>query len=155
MNDKNLQKIEKFFNNELLGNLDNVSIFKNNDGSYEIFNRYYILPNKEGYKITMKHLMDEKTFSSLKNAVTWCIFDSRNKINQANRIEYLDRMISGISVSISMHKKLINTSIDLENKLIYISKLSQEEVKRKQMLREITSYVNESSAWQTKKFATK
>jgi hypothetical protein len=64
-------------------------------------------------------------------------------------------MISGLDANIVVHKHLISRSKDLENKLIYIAKMSEEQAKKKHMVEEMSSFITESKTWQTRKFATK
>jgi tryptophan synthase alpha subunit len=59
----------------------------------------------------------------------------------------------GIDVSIEMHKKLIKKTKDLNLKIIYLAKLTEEQEKRKHMLKEFDRYVNDSKIWQTQQFA--
>lgn len=155
MNDKIANRIAEFFNNKLLNKVGDVSIFQNDDGSYELFNRYYITHNSNGYKITLNYNSDEKLFSSLKNAVAWCIFENRKKYQKAQRIEYLDKIIIGIEVNMEIHRRLIKRSKDTETKLIFIAKLSDEQSKRKRLISEIQGYIDESKILQTKKFDAK
>jgi len=154
MNDKLESKLKQFFIREIADNTD-ILILQDEDGSYELFNRFKIHKINNGYKTISNYNSDEKLFSTLQNAVTWCIFENRNKFNQAKRVEYLDKMLAGTETNIEVHKKLIRKTKDLENKLIYISKMSQEQAKRKLMLREMSNFIAESKMWQTKKFATK
>lgn len=152
--DKLTAKISSFLTREFF-KVSNIAIIKNDDGSYEFFNRYSISENPTGYKVESKYNSEIRYFASLKNAVTWCIFENRNKFTQAKRIEYLDQMISGNETAIDLHKKLIRKSQNLEHKLIYIAKLSEEQIRKKQMVQEMASYIAESNTWQTRKFATK
>lgn len=155
MNDRLVEKINQFLYRELFHKMGDIAIFKYEDGTYELFNKYYIVEKNGYYVIQPKSSDDEKNFSSLRNAVTWCSFDNRNKFSQANRIEYLDTMISGMDANIVVHKNLISRAKDIENKLIYIAKMSEEQAKKKQMVEEMSSFINESKNWQTRKFATK
>jgi hypothetical protein len=155
MNDVMLNKISQFLSKEFLQNMSNISMIQNNDGSYEFFNRYTVHQVKTGYEVHLKYNSDVKMFSSLKNALTWCIFENRTKFTQARRIEYLDNMLAGTEVSIEVHKNLIKKTSNTDNQLIYIAKLSEEQAKRKQMILELASFVNESKNWQTRKFVAK
>ena len=155
MNDKLVEKINQFLSKELFHKMGDIAIFKYKDGTYELFNKYCIVEEKGYYVIKPKRGIDIKNFSSLRNAVTWCSFDNRNKLIQANRIAYLDTMISGLDANIVVHKHLISRSKDLENKLIYIAKMSEEQAKKKHMVEEMSSFITESKNWQTRKFATK
>jgi hypothetical protein len=155
MNDIMLNKISQFLTKEFLQNMSSIAMVQNNDGSYEFFNRYKVQKIKIGYEVQLKYNSDVKLFSSLKNALTWCIFENRTKFMQARRIEYLDSMIAGTEVSIEVHKNLIKKTTNVENQLIYIAKLSEEQAKRKLMIQEMTSFINESKKWQTRKFVAK
>lgn len=155
MNDKIINRVADFFNTRLLNTVGDISIFQNDDGSYELFNRYVVYKKPNGYLVTPIYNSDEKLFSSLKNAVTWCVFENRKKYQKAQRIEYLDKMITGMDLNIEVHKRLIKKSTDIENKLIYAAKLSDEQNKKKIMLHEMSGYIHESKALQTQKFDAK
>lgn len=155
MNDVMLNKISQFLSKEFLQNMSDISMIQNSDGTYEFFNRYTVRQVKIGYEVHLKYNSDIKMFSSLKNALTWCIFENRTKFTQARRIEYLDNMLAGTEVSIEVHKNLIRKTSNTENQLIYIAKLSEEQARRKQMITELSSFVNESKNWQTRKFVAK
>lgn len=155
MNDVILNKISQFLSKEFLQNMSDISMIQHSDGSYEFFNRYIVKQVKTGYEVHLKYNSDIKIFSSLKNALTWCIFENRKKFTQARRIEYLDNMLAGTEVSIEVHRNLIRKTSNTENQLIYIAKLSEEQAKRKQMIAELSSFVNESKNWQTRKFVAK
>ncbi len=150
-----LNKISQFLTKEFLQSMSNIAMVQNTDGSYEFFNRYKVQQVKIGYEVHLKYNSDIKLFSSLKNALTWCIFENRTKFSQARRIEYLDNMIAGTEVSIEVHKNLIKKTTNTESQLIYIAKLSEEQAKRKLMIQEMTSFMNESKKWQTRKFVAK
>lgn len=155
MNNANIQKVEKFFSTKFVNQLTDILIFQNEDGVYELFNKYQIKKEDDFFKVTMNLSSNEKKFTFLKNAVAWCIFDSKNKFFQATRIEYLDRMISGADLNIANSKRLISKTDEMESKLIYVSKLTQELVKKKQMVEEIKDFLQQSRRLQTKKFAPK
>lgn len=150
-----IDKIEKFFEKEYFSKYKDVLFFKNENGEYELFDRYIISKCNNLYQISSQYFTENKLFSNLRNAVTWCIFDNRNKLPECKRIEYLDKMLAGADVNIIVHKKLINKENDLEYKLIYASKLSQEEARKKQMLNEMDKFIKESQRWQAIKFAAK
>jgi hypothetical protein len=155
MNDKLVTKVNQFLSKELFQNMNDIAIFQNDDGSYEFFNKYLVIKHHSGYKVKTKFDSHERLFSSLKFAVTWCIFENRNKYVRAKRIEYLDQMLAGSEVSIEIHRHLIKKAKETENKLIYVAKLTEEQAKRKKMLGEMYTYVNESKSLQTQKFAAK
>jgi hypothetical protein len=155
MNKKIIEKVSQFLQREYYSNLENVSIFQDDDGSYEFFNRYVIAKENEGYLVILKYNSETKKFGSLKNAVSWCIFDIRNKFARAQRVEYLDRIISAIDVNILVHKNLVKKAKDLDTKLIYLAKLSEDQLKRKAYITEMGNYFHESKLLQAQKFSMK
>ena len=120
-----------------------------------MFQKYHIFKEDYCYKIATNTGFENKLFSSLKHAVVWCIFDNRNKLYQTKRIEHLDKMIAGAEVNILVHKNLIGKTRDIENKLIYVSKMCQEQAKKRFMIQEMDKFIEDSKNWQSKKFATK
>ena len=150
-----INKITSFLKNELTFNVGDIVIFKNDNNSYELFNKYIIEQyTSDTYRVRCQFNSVEKTFSSIKSAVTWCIFDQRGKFAECNRIEELDRLLQGIDVSISLYKKFINKKSDVGNKLIYMAKLSEYYHKKKSMNGEMTKFIAISKQWQEQKFKT-
>lgn len=152
---KLLEKINSFFSNELIKNVSDIAIFQREDGGYELFNKYIITQTSNGFDVGLIHGYNIKSFSSLPNAVTWCIFDKRNKLSKTARIEYLDKMLSGVELSIMIHKKMIFTGKDPEARFISVAKLTEDHHRKKLMHKEMLEYIIESKNLQTKQFAQK
>lgn len=150
MNNTSIEKISKFFSPNFLNKLSNIAIVRNEDNTYELFNKYYIIKDNNGFKLVNYLNSDVKYFGSLKNAVIYCIFENKNKFVNANRIEFLDKILSSTEFNIQAHKHLIKKTKDQEYRLIYAAKLTEEETKKKLVLSELSTYVTQS-----KKFVTK
>lgn len=150
---KAIAKLTDFFSKEISHGSGGISIFRNDDGSYQVFNTYTLLNHEFGCVVNSRTNDKSLLFASAKTAITWCIFEKRNKIQIADRISHLDQMITGIDISIGMHRRLIKKSKDYNSRLIYLAKLTEEQEKRKQMIKELDKYINDSKVWQTKKFA--
>lgn len=153
INDKTIAKVTNFLSKEFHKNFGNIAIFKNLDGSYDLFDKYTIICESNSF--TVITTVESLVFSTLKNAVTWCVYENDKKYARASRIKHLDQMISGTEVAIDMHKKLLKKSKDVEFTLIHIAKLNEEKLKRASMIEEMDSYIQESIYRQTKKFAVK
>jgi len=151
-----LKKLDKFISTDIIENLQDVVIYQDQDGSYQLFNIYRIAkgPDKE-FIVTMNHTYTEKVFYTLKNAVTWCTYDKRNKFYESNRIVELDNRLGGLEVDISIHYKLFKTVKDDNDKLIYLAKLNEDRTKKRSFTTELTRYVEESKTWQQKRFNLK
>lgn len=154
---KNPEKqLERLIQAEMLVGLEDVIIFQNPDGSYELFNTYIINKNKQNeYIVTMRTTHTTNFFNTLKHAVAWCTFDKRNMLYQATRILQLDSLLAGLDVDISLHTKIFKNTKDSNDKLIFLSKLSEDKMKKKQYTDELYRYINDSKKWQTKRFDRK
>lgn len=145
-------KVLKFFNQDFDNSLENVIIMTNSDGTYELFNRYTIEQKNETYKIIIKGVIGAKYFSSVRNAVAWCISHKRNKVIAQQKIEELDKKIASYTASINLHHLLIKSTKDINQKSVYYTKLSDEILIRNNLLSEINSYIEETKTWQHKQF---
>jgi len=148
-----MKKIENFIIKELNVNLLDAAIFKHDDITYELFNKYIIKKISE-YKFLVTTSYEQKSFSFLKNAVIWCTFKKRDKFYEMQRIEELDMLMNSIDVMIEQHTKLSISAPAYEDKLIYLAKLNEDKLKKQYMIKEIKNYVLDSKSWQLKKFQT-
>jgi len=144
-----INKLDKLFSEEL----QDVVIFRTQDGIYDLYGNYTIVKQYDKtYLVTLKYSFTQLSFYSIKNAVAWCINDKRNKILCAKRILELDNKLQSIDSAIDLHKHLLRKSKDDDGRLIYYSKLSDEKVKKYEIVKELTEYINESNNWQQKRF---
>jgi hypothetical protein len=152
----NETRIEKFVSQQLLQNLQDIVIYQENDGSYKLFNAYTISKNpQKEYVVTGNTANDNTKFYVLKNAVSWCIFDKRNKMYEARRITELDNKLVSIDVDINIHQNLFKKSKVTDDKLMYLAKLNEDRIKKKNIIRELEGYVTESNSWQKQRFNRK
>lgn len=150
------KQLAKLMNPNFIGNLEDVIIFQNTDGSYELFNTYHITKTeKDEYIVKMLTTFTTHQFNTLKNAVAWCTFDKRNLLYQANRILTLDNLLAGLELDISLHTKIFKNSKNSEDKLIFLAKLSEDKLKKRLFTDELYSYINDSKKWQIKRFNRK
>lgn len=142
-------------NRELKNKIRDLLVLRDDDGNYHLFGTYTIIPVNGLYKVmTYDENQNIHIFSSLKHAVTWCVFDKNNKYKEVKRIVELDSLLGSLDVSIEQHKKLArNSQKEPEDRYIYMAKLNEEKLKKQAALREINNYVTLSKHWQTKKFA--
>jgi hypothetical protein len=134
--------------------IKDVFIVKEYDGSYNLFGTYVIRENPYGvfnvltindpYKEVIK-------FSSLKYAVTYCVFEKNRKDKETKRLRELDQYIGALEVNIAQHKKLMNKR-EVPDKFIYLAKLSEDQLRKKNALKEIDSYAALSKHLQTRTY---
>lgn len=149
-------KLNRIISNREISNLQTNSIFETSKDKYEVFSKYRIV-KKSKSEIDVVLFNDEvvHSFSNMRNAICWCIFDKRGKYVSANRIIALDRNISGTEVSMSVHRNLFNKAKVGDDRLIYLAKLNEDKLKRKSMIDELEGYVSESDYWQKNQFRLK
>lgn len=151
MLDKNIVNlIENFAKRELSHGLGNAAFFRLEDGSYEIFNKFRI--SNSDNKILVESTSYRKHFNYLKNAVTWCILYKRNMVGEMMILEELDNKLSGIELSIAQHQRLIKVSKNMDDKILYFTKLNEDILKRKSIERELDRMIKESKQYQLKTF---
>lgn len=155
ISDKLIRKLTKTIPESDMKRLSELSIIQGPDGSYFLFSKYSIKKNNGYYVVEIDKIDGIKSFNVLKNAVAWCTYDKRNSIYESNRIYNLDNKLSSIDSEITVHQQLAKKAKKLEEKLIYLAKLGEEKMVKKQILDELDSYVESSKIWQTKQFNTK
>ena len=130
-------------------------IVHENDGSYNLFGTYVIRPNVNGaYRISVinDNYQNPIEFSSLKYAVSWCVFEKNCKHNETKRLFELDHIINSLEVNIAQHKRLAAKAQE-SDKNIYLAKFLEDKLKKKKALEEIEQYTALSRHIQDKKYA--
>jgi len=155
ISDKLLRKLTKSIPEAEMKKLSELSIVQGPDGSYFLFSKYSIRKNNGHYIVELDKIAGTKSFNVLKNAVAWCTFDKRNNIYESNRILELDNKLASVDAAILVHQKLAKKAKKLEEKLIFLAKLGEEKMERKQITEELDGYVNTTKIWQSKQFNAK
>lgn len=139
---------------ELSSKINDLLIIRENDGSYFLFGKYKIVVDNLGNHRLLDCYDNEliHNFSNLKNAVTYCVFDKNKKSKLLPRIIELDSLLSSLDVMIAQHEKLLKKSTDSDKKSIYLAKLYEEKLKKREMTKEINGFIQTSKSWQTKKY---
>ena len=140
---------------ELTNKIKDLLIVREDDGSYVMFAKYRIVPDNLG-NFNLYDIIEDLlvyNFSSLQNAVTYCVFSNNRKIKESKRIIELDDTISSLDAVILQHKNLLGKTKDIEIRSIYTAKLNEEKIKKQLMLKEINDFISTSKYWQNKKFS--
>ena len=127
-------------------------IVQEDDGSYNLFGTYVVKPQPNGGFKVSKHDEDSVEFSTLKYAVTWCVFEKNNKYKERERLCTLDQIINNLEVSMYQHKKLAK-KVKGSDRDIYLAKFLEDKIKKKKAIEEMEQYTSFSRYIQTKKFA--
>lgn len=151
-----LLAIEQIIPKQEINALKDILIFKEENGEYNIYDKYIVNKNQDGiYVVSVLGTHTQKNFYKLKNAVAWCSFDKRKLYGNARRLHQLDQLIFSMDTEIQIHTGLIKKTKDVENKLIYLSKLTQEKAKKRNFLHELSKYLIDFERWQNKLFNRK
>jgi hypothetical protein len=153
MREKNMIDIvKKLFNKKDLDHLSGLVIIDTPNG-YELFGEYAISKVGEKFKVNKITTYVEHNFFSLQNAVVWATLDKRNKVVDRNRVTELDMLLEGTKSTIELQQVLTRKAKDDETKLIYFSKLNEALLKKKQIVSEITKYIDDTKKWQEIQFS--
>lgn len=139
---------------DALTKLQKKLILFEKEGTYNVFGKYIIENTKKTSKVLNTSGNVIHNFYSIKNALAWCIFDYRNKFYDSRRIIDLDRQLSSIDIDIEIHKRLYKKS-KKENREIYELKLSEDLIKRSNIVNLLRKYIISSNTWQINRFNSK
>jgi hypothetical protein len=137
---------------ELKKKINELFIVREDDGSYNLFGKYSIKLEEGLYKVSVCGENSNFIFSSLKHAVTWCVFEKNNKQKEQNRIVELDQLLASLDAIIMQHTKILKKAKIKEDQIIISAKLFEQKIKKKQALEEIEKYTTISRYLQGKKY---
>jgi hypothetical protein len=150
------RKFDRMISTSEFSKLQDVVIFLDTDGTYNLFNKYHIKKKDvNDIVVSLNNGDDVNSFFSMKNAVCWCVLDKIGKYNLANRVIQLDMSLSSVEVHISIHSRMFKKSKKTEDKLIYLAKLNEDKFQKKAMSEELNQYITNSYVWQQKRFGLK
>lgn len=150
------RKLDNMLTTSDFQKLLDVIIFQETDGTYNLFNKYYIKKkNENDIVVSLINGDNINSFYNLKNAVCWCVFDKLGKYGLADRVVNLDLSLSSVEVHIAIHSKLFKKAKKTEDKLIYLAKLNQDKLQKKAMSEELSQYIRDSYTWQQQRFRLK
>ena len=150
------RKLDKMISNSEFAKLQDVVIFKDTDGTFNLFNKYHIKKkDATDIVVSLNNGDDVNSFCNMKNAVCWCVLDKIGKYQLADRVIDLDMHLSSVEVHISIHSKLFKKAKKTEDKLIYLAKLNQDKLQKTAMSEELSKYIQDSYNWQQKRFGLK
>jgi hypothetical protein len=150
------RKLDKMISNSEFAKLQDVVIFKDTDGTFNLFNKYHIKKkDATDIVVSLNNGDDVNSFFNMKNAVCWCVLDKIGKYQLADRVIDLDMHLSSVEVHISIHSRLFKKAKKTEDKLIYLAKLNQDKLQKTAMSEELSKYIQDSYNWQQKRFGLK
>ena len=147
---ENTPELNKLFRKEFPDLAANL-IWKNDDGEYEVFDRYVISPEKQGYRVRCS-ATDVGLFSTTKTALSWCIADKYTHYNLARDILTLDNKLNSLISDISTRANLADRSKQPLFRETIETKLETKIIRKKQVEQELTKCVNYAKYCQQRGF---
>jgi hypothetical protein len=110
--------------------LANNLIFQDDDGSYHVFSRYTILPEKAGFRVFCA-ASDVGYFTNTKTALSWCIADKNKLYSLARDILNLDNKLSSLTSDISARAIIADRSKNVNFRETIGTKLETKIIRKK------------------------
>lgn len=149
------RKLDAFITSSKISDLHDKLIYQDDRGVYHLFNRYTITKTCSGNFIVMlKNSDTSHTFTSLKVATAWCVYDQKNRFYDSDRIKTIDSTLCSLHVDITQHSRMISNR-QCGNKYILLTKLEEERMKVRMLTAEMRMYTNNARHWQIQKFSEK
>jgi hypothetical protein len=134
------REIERLFRQEFRELMPNV-IWENDDGTYEVFDRYRVVPEAGSYRVFCS-ATDEGLFGSTRTALSWCIADKNKAYNLARELKELDRKLVAISNDIAVRSAIAERSRRWEFRDPVGTKLESKIIKKKQVENQLSKCVS-------------
>lgn len=156
MTDEVMEKIERVLGSLSVYKIFDVFVTEESENKYRLFNKFIVEKVSKNEIITKKIDSEiEHVFSTVKNSITWCIFYNQGQLYKANRIAELDKQVTGLEVEELNLKRLFKKTQLVENKLVFLNKLTENKLKRATYTKQIATLTQEATDYQTKKFNQK
>lgn len=142
-----VSKIAKFFDTELTDAL-RILIVAGPDG-YELFGRFRIESKNTSFYVSDIRCNEKIELSSLKHAVAWCVLADGGKYHQSRRLHVLDLKLHSLTIDSAIHRKMLKAATTDGDRILYKIKLQEDYYRKKLVLNEISTYINNSKTLHT------
>lgn len=144
------QEVERWITQEFHQMLP-VLVWQNEDGVYEAFGKYKIVPQNPGYTVLVND--DEQGyFNSTRTAVSWCIADKYKRYNLARELLTYDNMLANISNDIFVRTGVATRSRNPDIREKIETKLEPKIIQKRELESQLTKCVNWAKYLQQKGF---
>jgi hypothetical protein len=144
------QELEAWVRNELRTIMPNF-IWRNDEGEYELFGRYRIVPTRPGYTVyCLANSVGE--FSSTKTAVSWCVADKYRNYNLAREIYNTDTRLTAVGNDVFVRAGIANRSKRADFQESIDIKLETKIIRKKELEKQLDKCVNLAKYLQQKGF---
>jgi hypothetical protein len=134
------QEIERMFRREFQDFLPNI-IWQNDNGIYEVFDRYRIVPEQGQYRVFCS-ATDIGLFSTTRTALSWCIADKNRAYNLARELQELDRKLATLGNDVAVRSAIAERSHRWDFRDPVGTKLETKIIRKKQIENRLAKCVN-------------
>jgi hypothetical protein len=134
------REVERMFRKEFNDLMPNV-IWQNDDGVYEVFGRYRIVPESGSYRVFCS-ATDVGLFGSTRSALSWCIADKNQAYNLSRELLQLDNKLTVLNNDIAVRSALAERSQRWEFRDPVGTKLETKIIFRKQIENRLTKCID-------------
>ena len=147
---KSDQEFDRVFRQEFRESVPNI-IWKNDNGVYEVFGKYKIIPGKQTHQVLC---WDNKVgiFNSTRTALSWCIADKFKAFNVARELLETDNKLGYLNNDIAIRANIADNSNKPEFRESIGTKLETKIIRKKQLENQLTKCVNLAKYWQQRGF---
>jgi hypothetical protein len=146
---KLLERLERIMKGDLEQTCENL-ILKSASG-YQAFGHYFLHKNGDAVAVT-KHQVNQKMFSSMRHAVSWCVADKYQQFNLGREIESLDRQWSLLQADIQVRSSLLKRTKNLDKRELIRTKLASKQLLLTTISERLDKCVNLAKYWQIRGF---
>jgi hypothetical protein len=133
-------EVERMFRKEFQELMPNV-IWQNDDGVYEVFDRYRIHKESQGFRVFCS-ATDVGVFSTTRTALSWCIADKNRAYNTARELLITDNKLSLLSADIATRAAVGDRSENPALREIILTKLESKIIMKKLLENQLTKCVS-------------
>jgi hypothetical protein len=136
----NDREAERMFRQEFRDLMPNV-IWQNDDGVYEVFGHYRIIPETHGFRVFCS-ATDVGVFATSRSALSWCIADKNQAYNLARELHELDRKLTELNNDIAVRTAMAERSHRWEFRDPVAVKLETKIIRRKQVENQLAKCIS-------------
>jgi hypothetical protein len=144
------QEFERWVHQEFKQMLP-VLVWRNDDGEYEAFGKYHIIPQNPGYRVYIND-DDQGFFNSTRTAISWCVADKYKQYNLARELLTYDNMLTTISNDIFVRTGVATKSRDPDLREKIETKLEPKIIQKRELESQLNKCVNWAKYLQQKGF---
>jgi len=134
------KEIERMFRQEFKDLLPNM-IWQNDDGVYEVFGYYKIIPESNSFRVFCS-ATDVGLFGTTRSALSWCIADKNRAYNLARELKELDTKFTALNNDIAVRSAIAERSSKWDFRDPIGTKLETKIIRRKQVENQLAKCID-------------